>query len=227
MKCMGSRLDLLIQIAHSLAIQFGENCEMVIHDLTKQELAHSVVYVENGHVSGRKVGDGPSRAVLEAMESRRQDKVTDRLAYLMKTEDGRVLKCSTVFIRGEEDRIDYIFCLNYDVTALQNMDRTIRSMVFTEPKAGESFREEGKQPERSARNVNELLDSLIEQALALVGKPAAAMNKEDKVRVVRFLDEAGAFLITKSGDKVSNLLGISKFTLYNYMEAGKKENQDL
>ncbi|MCB5915380.1 helix-turn-helix domain-containing protein, partial [Lachnospiraceae bacterium 210521-DFI.5.19] len=28
---------------------------------------------------------------------------------------------------------------------------------------------------------------------------------------------AGAFLITKSGDKVSSYLGISKFTLYSYM----------
>ena len=34
-------------------------------------------------------------------------------------------------------------------------------------------------------------------------------------------DDAGAFLITKSGDKVANLLNISKFTLYSYMDAGK------
>ena len=70
--------------------------------------------------------------------------------------------------------------------------------------------------------MNELLDSLIEQALALVGKPVAAMNKDDKVKVVQFLNNAGAFLITKSGDKVASLLGISKFTLYNYMDAANK-----
>ena len=37
------------------------------------------------------------------------------------------------------------------------------------------------------------------------------------VAVVQYLDHAGAFLITKSGDKVSSYLGISKFTLYSYM----------
>jgi predicted transcriptional regulator YheO len=58
---------------------------------------------------------------------------------------------------------------------------------------------------------------LIEQAVAKVGKPVAMMNKDDKVAVVQYLDHAGAFLITKSGDKVSSYLGISKFTLYSYM----------
>ncbi len=42
-----------------------------------------------------------------------------------------------------------------------------------------------------------------------------------KVQVVQYLNDAGAFLITKSGDKVASILGISKFTLYNYMDAGK------
>ena len=68
--------------------------------------------------------------------------------------------------------------------------------------------------------MTELLDLLIEQAIAKVGKPVALMNKEDKTAVVQYLNNAGAFLITKSGDKVSSLLGISKFTLYSYMDKG-------
>ena len=46
------------------------------------------------------------------------------------------------------------------------------------------------------------------------------MTKEDKIRVVRYLNDAGAFLITKSGDRIASVLGISKFTLYKYMESG-------
>ena len=60
----------------------------------------------------------------------------------------------------------------------------------------------------------------FEQAIAKVGKPVALMNKDDKIAVVQYLNNAGAFLITKSGDKVSSLLGISKFTLYSYMDKG-------
>ena len=68
------------------------------------------------------------------------------------------------------------------------------------------------------------MDDLIEQSVVLVGKPVAMMNKDDKVRAIQFLNEAGAFLITKSGDKVSNYFGISKYTLYSYLDAGKEND---
>lgn len=221
---MGRRLDLLIQMAHGLAAQFGESCEIVIHDLTKRELDHSVVYVENGHISGREVGDGPSRVVLETL-NKDPEQVTDRLAYLTKTEDGRILKSSTVFVKGDDGQVEYIFSLNYDITPFRNVEKAIHAMTCTKPESDLAQSEKEKQPEQITHNVNELLDSLIEQALALVGKPVAVMSKDDKIRVVQFLNEAGAFLVTKSGDRVAGLLNISKFTLYNYMDAGKKDSQ--
>ena len=48
------------------------------------------------------------------------------------------------------------------------------------------------------------------------------MSMDDKITAIQYLNDAGAFLITKSGDKVSNFFGISKFTLYSYMDAGKE-----
>lgn len=215
---MSQRLELLKQIAHGLAVQFGSSCEIVIHDLKKLELESSIVYIENGHVSNRKLGDGPSSVVFETLNSD-ASKVQDRLSYLTKTEDGRILKSSTMFIREEDNHISYIFSLNYDITALLTVESAISSLIRTEPK-----KEEGQntQPQTITHNVSELLDTLIEQALSLVGKPVALMNKDDKVTVVQYLNNAGAFLITKSGDKVASLLGISKFTLYSYMDAGKE-----
>ena len=65
------------------------------------------------------------------------------------------------------------------------------------------------------------MDSLIEQSVALVGKPVPLMTKDDKVQAIQFLNNAGAFLITKSGDKVSQYFGISKYTLYSY--SGEKK----
>jgi predicted transcriptional regulator YheO len=65
------------------------------------------------------------------------------------------------------------------------------------------------------------LDDLIEQSVALIGKPVALMSKEEKVAAIQFLNDAGAFLITKSGDKVSKHFGISKYTLYSYIDITK------
>ena len=64
-------------------------------------------------------------------------------------------------------------------------------------------------------------DDLIAQAVAVVGKPASLMSKDEKVQAIQFLNNTGAFLITKSGDKVSHYFGISKYTLYSYIKADK------
>ena len=76
---------------------------------------------------------------------------------------------------------------------------------------------EQPEPERII-NVNHDLDELIEQSVKIVGKPVALMTKEDKVKAIQFLNETGAFLITKSGDMVCRFFGISKYTLYSYID---------
>lgn len=214
---MDSKFDFLKQLAHGLAVQFGSSCEVVIHDLTQKDLNQSIVYIENGHVSRRRKGDGPSGIVLETLRSD-PSKLTDKLSYLTKTDDGRILKSSTMYIRDEKGRVVYLFSLNYDITSLLTAEAALHSLIQTEEDNSQPGPPEA--PQKITHNVTELLDLLIEQAIARVGKPVALMNKDDKVSVVQFLNDAGAFLITKSGDKVASLLGISKFTLYSYMDKG-------
>jgi len=88
---------------------------------------------------------------------------------------------------------------------------------------------EGEQIPETAifADVNELLTKLMDQAVAMVGVDVEKMTKEEKESVLRYLDEKGAFLITKSSDRVCEFLGISKFKLYNYLNSirGDKEPQ--
>lgn len=213
-------LEILTQLAGGLAKQFGSDCEVVIHDLAKHDLEHSIVYIVNGHISNRKVGDGPSKVVLETLH-KNPDKVHDHCSYLTRTSDGRILKSSTMYIRNEKSekdrKIQYIFSINYDITALMTMEQAVKNIIATEPQAGRHHA-----PDPIVHNVNDLLDALIQQSVDLAGKPAALMNKDEKVAAIQFLNDAGAFLITKSGDKISKYFGISKFTLYSYIDVNKK-----
>jgi predicted transcriptional regulator YheO len=199
------------RLAKAIAAQFGDNCEVVVHDLKSGDSEHTVAAIENGHVTHRKVGDGPSRVVLEALKEQDPDKLSDQAGYLMKTNDGRILKCATVYIRDENGAPEGIFSINYDVTEMLMAERAIGSILH--------HKEEKKAPERIPQSVNELLDDLIEQSVQLVGKPVAMMSKEDKIEAIAYLNKAGAFLITRSGDKVSKYFGISKYTLYSYIDA--------
>ena len=216
---MSYTLELLKQLADGLARQFGPDCEIVIHDLTHQDLEHSMAYIKNGHISNRRAGDGPSKVVLETMH-KDPASLTDHLGYLTRTSEGKILKSSTMYIRNAEGTaIDYLLSINYDITGLLTVDRSIKALIDTEPQEDVK-----KQPEQIVHNVNDLLDSLIEQSVALIGKPVALMNKEEKVTAIQFLNDAGAFLITKSGDKVSKYFGISKFTLYSYIDVNSRKS---
>ena len=128
-----------------------------------------------------------------------------------KTHDGKILKSSTIYIRDENGDAVGIFAINYDITSLLMVENALKPLISTD--------QPEKEPERITQNVNDLLDELIEQSVRNVGKPVALMNKDDKIKAIQFLNNTGAFLITKSGDKVSKYFGISKYTLYSYIDA--------
>ncbi len=208
-----SMLQFLFRLAKALAAQFGPNCEIVIHDLHSHDPESSIVAIENGHVSGRKVGDGPSQVVLEALAD---GTVTDdRLSYLTKTKDGKTLKSTTVYLRDENNEPIGILSINYDITLMLAMEELLHQFTSNESDPSE------RTPQPIAQNVCDLLDELIEQSVRQVGKPVTLMSKEDKVKAIRFLNDTGAFLITKSGGKVCKYFGISKYTLYSYIEEAK------
>ena len=129
----------------------------------------------------------------------------------------QILKSSSLYIHNSRGAATAIFSINYDVTGLMMMQRQLTEMLSTQDK-------EQAEPEKII-NVNDVLDELIEQSVALVGKPAALMNKDDKIKAIQFLNKAGAFLVTKSGDKVAKYFGISKYTLYSYIDANKQQEE--
>lgn len=213
-----SELDALRRIARGIAAQFGSNCEVVVHEISERSTSHSIVALENGHVSGRKLGDGPSQVVLERL-GKEDGCPEDHLCYLTRTPDGKLLKSTSIYIPDDEGRVAAILGVNFDISTLAMAEQALSGLIST------ASREEDT-PARITHNVTDLLDDLIEQSDRLIGKPPAMMTKDDKVRAIRFLNDHGAMLITKSGDKIANHFGISKYTLYSYLDVktGGKNN---
>lgn len=217
-------LELLKQMARALSVQFGSDCEVVIHDLTRKSLGKSVVYIENGQVTNRKLGDGPSQVVLETLK-KNPAHISDHLGYLTKTDDGRTLKSSTIFVRDEDGTIQYIFGINFDITKMLYLQDSIRPLIMDNATLTSTSGD--SKPRKISSNVNDLLDDLIVQSVDMIGKPVSLMSKEEKKEAIRFLNETGAFLITKSGDKVSQYFGISKYTLYSYIKTTSTKEEDV
>ena len=209
-----STLDRLKVIAHGLAIQFGPSCEVLIHDL-QGDLDTSLVYIENGTITNRHVGDGPSHVVLDVLNY--DDGSEGRFGYLTKTKDGRILKSSTMYIRDDNGNIDYLLGINQDITEFVMMHRSLESLI------GIGQAENGT-VEKITTSVSELLDDLLLEAERLVGKPGPLMNKVERLKAISYLNEKGAFLISKSSEKIAEYFNISKFTLYSDLNTVKEES---
>ena len=206
-----AQIEFYRRLAKGLALQFGPNCEIVVHDLETDDIDHSIVAIENGHVSGRHLGDGPSHVVLEALHDA-PDKLEDRPPYLTKTADGKLLKSSTIFIRNDAGWPCGILAINFDITLMTAFSSTLSLLIGT----GEQ-----NEPEPIAKNIGDLLDDLFSECEQVIGKPAALMTKEERVRAIGYLDRRGAFLISKSSQKACDFFGISKYSFYSYLDEAK------
>ncbi len=236
------------QLMTMLENQFGNRCEIILHDLTK-DYNHTIVDIRNGHLTNRKIGDCGSNLGLEVLRGTVKD--GDRYNYIVNTRDGKLLRSSTMFIKNDAGKIIGSLCLNTDITETVRFEEYLkqynqfnfypddapatvgpgpidenedRQNPPDEPAAAPSGGKPAETYEIFANDVSQVLDFLIAEANKLIGKPVSQMKRDDKIEFVRFLDKKGAFLITHSAERVYEYLNISRFTLYNYLDIVHKEN---
>ncbi len=206
MSYVQDNFDLLSRIGKCIAKMFGPNCETVLHDLTLP-YDHTIVAIENGQVTGRKVGDSGTNTGLELL--RGTAKCTDRYGYVNQTDDGRILRSASLYITDDSGKVCGSLCINFDVTDFVAGARSAN--YFSNINDGDRVEE------FFTGNVDRLLDSMLSEAVRKCGKDVEEMTKDDKTAVVKHLDAKGAFLIKKSAERIAKFLNVSRFTLYNYL----------
>ncbi len=209
--------EILCDTADIIAAQFGPDTEVVVHDFTN-DLNHTITYIVNGHVTGRTVGDGPTKSFLRELTENNSFHKHPRTISV--TDDGRTIRSSTANYYNEDGTLAYSMCINQDITSLIALQHAFQGMTqgkyFDTPIQKEH--EEG-----GSISIQDVMESLITEGIRQIGMPPDQMNRDAKIAFIKFLNDRGVFKIQKSGQEVCTLLNISKFTLYNYMEEAKKE----
>lgn len=81
----------------------------------------------------------------------------------------------------------------------------------------------GADPALHVGDLRDALDHMIEQVEADAGRRLADMGREEKQTAVRVLDEQGAFQLRKAIEAVADAMGVSRITIYNYLNAIRDE----
>ncbi|MGI5998607.1 MAG: helix-turn-helix transcriptional regulator [Lutispora sp.] len=203
-------LEALIPIVEALAQTFGKNCEVVLHDVKNPQ--NSIISISNGHITGRKVGSPMSEYGLSTLKKAQFDK--HKINYMKKSNDGRILKSSLIYVKDEKGEVIGFLCINIDISEITVVKNILNDMfeINTPETSSES------QEESFGSTINEVLSNIVDKTLEKYGKPVAFMSKEDKVNIVETLEEKGVFLIKGAVDYVAKVLCVSRYTIYNYLD---------
>ena len=208
-------LKAYIPIANLIVKTFGKSCEVVLHDLTQPQ--NSVVYAANGDVTGRKVGQSFDHLIKMVLLNKdfKDDYVVN---YFFETEDGKKIKSSSALIRDEKDAVIGMLCLNYDLTLSHLLQEELQGFL-----GDTSSTENMKKQEEYIldQDIMSTLDNIIEQIFKNTVKNNEKLTRKKSLEIIRFMDEKGIFLVKGSIDKVANFMGVSKVTVYSYLDTIK------
>lgn len=121
---MKEEFDFLTSLIRGIAQQFGDHCEVILHDLTL-DYDKTIVAIENGHITDRKVGDPGSNLGLEVLRGTVKD--GDRYYYVTQTKTGKLLRSSTVYLKNSKQEVIGTICINFDISNLIMAENAIKS----------------------------------------------------------------------------------------------------
>lgn len=204
-------LKAMIPLAKGISKTFGSNCEVVVHDLSHPET--SIIEIFNNVVTERKIGEGIRDLVWNVLRS--PSFKEDILAnYSTIPYNNKIIKSTTVLVRDEKGKPIGAICMNFDLSSFCNVKNILEE--FTE--VNELSPPTDKKINIENSDVINILNHIIVQTIKEHGVSAKNMSREEKIKIVSFLDKKGVFKIKGASNWVSDKLNTSKSNLYNYLD---------
>ncbi len=210
---MNEALEKFIPVANLIGNTFGKHCEVIIHDFSKPQ--NSVVFTINNNVTNRKVGESITPAFIDQVLLSQNFHDDCSSNYVMTTENGKRLKSSTALLRDANNKVVGALCVNIDTAAIENIMNQLAEVVgISQPVPLV------KEEDEDISNIIEIVDDMIEKIIG--DKDVLRMTREEKISLIRFMNEKGLFKIKGVVDNVADRMYISKVTVYSYLDEIKK-----
>ena len=203
-------LHALEPIAEGIAKLFGNNCEVVLHSL--EDLQHTVIKIENGYITGREIGSPLTDLGIKILKDANSLKNNVIGSYYTETKDGKILKSITILIRNDKGEPIGFLCINVNLSV-----PLIDLLQDLLPSSGITI----KNTEHFVSNTQELINDTLNEAISKTNKEKSIPNSEKNKFIVFELYSKKIFDIKGVVDIVAQKLGVSRYTIYNYIREAK------
>ena len=206
---MHANLEVVTQLLPGLWKLLGKRYEVILHDMDTSQGA--IVWVE-GNVTQSELGTPAPQAVQKPIQEF-GDSANNCIHCKNPLPDGRVLRTSTLYIRDDAGKVIGALSLNQDVTEFIVARNAIEE--------GTSF----IQPETigftSTCDIYDAMKSVVDAEVAQLQKSVELMQKDDKLAIVERLEQKGVFAIKNAVECVAERLGVTNYTIYNYLKEAR------
>ncbi|MFQ9923992.1 MAG: transcriptional regulator [Beduini sp.] len=198
----------------------GDNVEIALHDLTTKN--KEIVALRNGQISGRDINSGLSSLAVHLLDDKQY--LTKDYVFNYKTvgADGKLLRAATYFIKdGQNAEPVGMICINVDITDFNYIEDTLKKILGIKDETPAEFGRENP-IEVLSNSLDETVERYIKEALEEMGFPSyflpERLKVDEKIKVVKFLQEKGTFKVKGALVFVANKLGVSEPTIYRYLK---------
>ena len=214
---MYKSLEPYAKLVYFLSAALGDNCEIALHDLTSKD--QEIVAISNNPISGREVGANLSLHYLEEKQYLNHDYVMN---YKTVGNDGKLMRAATYFIKEEGREMPVgMLCINVNISDLEYLTSTIKKILGIKGEKDIEFKMDNP-VEILSSPLDEMIDMYIKECLEKMGFPsyflAERLNVDEKIKVVKYLQEKGTFKVKGAIVLVAEKLAVSEPTVYRYLK---------
>ena len=196
------------KITSALGKMFAPFCEVLLHDLRNPKF--SILVIENP-LSGRKVGDSATSLGLARVTQNFFPDVVQN--YPNATTDGKLIKSTSIGIRGKSGKFIASICLNMDRTYFSDVASKLEKFISVEGEA--PVREQLR-----ALSVAEI-HRVIDQFSKTRNTEPARLNVEARRALIALLEQKGLLGLKNAVPIVASALSVTRPSVYNYLRASK------
>ena len=202
-----------IPMVKFIAAFSGPRFEVVLHDL--RDIEHSIIAIENGHISGRKLGDG----VMDFAYQRFVEDTEETFLVNQRskpTKDHKILRLSGFRIRSNTSHeIIGLLCVTEDITEFVQMRQMINSHLHTEDYVNSDIELSG---ELFALPLSDTLEAAFRYAVNEAGITSdGPVNKDEKMKVISILMDQHLFEVKGTVGFIAKKLKLSEPSIYRYL----------
>jgi predicted transcriptional regulator YheO len=216
-------LQKYIPLVDFLGQAMGSNCEVVLHDLTDPE--NSIIAIANGHISGRKLGGPTTDLVLKVMKEGLEGGKSFIANYNARIKNKDICRSSSYFIKDERNKIVGVLCINVDISNFVETRRLLDNLISCKVQPCLSVKSTADVVEvfeDLQSSIEDVLTAIIDNVLNKYAVTPDRLSLDEKIEVVKRLNENGLFLLKGGLNELARRMQISEPTIYRYLNKIKE-----